>query len=523
MLITDEYDQKVAARLEEFWAWFTPWHRRLWNVGTIAALSELLEASESLPHNRLKALQDEVNRLVGPDGAIGDAATRAVLGRLLNDDLTYKRVAWHQLNQLLAVIDSGYLRRWATSVGDANRPGPERVARSVAGHLLHAGFSSTHLHRWLRYQVRHREGNQTIADLLVEADASLIQRPGQDYRVLIPVISAPDVGHSPPAEWLSGEQMADRIETIQGHRTDLRQSGGFALTVRARDHFAAVEVARELIDRWDARAELSTRNRIVRRNKAWVEGLKEAIPFTPMRRQVEIGALTRQNKVYSPLDDNEVAIRIDDALQLVQPMEAGPRSAAISGGWAAIESLLTEAQEPENLAAPRLAGIIACSFARAELTALAFSHAERGNDDLAEALREEEANLARARLVADAIMDGQVLAGSGPGDNAAVDRMKELVANPRATLLKVRDYVEIALNRLYRQRNLMLHGGRVSGDGRSQALSTAPPLVGAGLDRIVHAWFTEGTRPVELAARASLGIDLVGTASGRNVTELLEP
>jgi hypothetical protein len=58
----------------------------------------------------------------------------------------------------------------------------------------------------------------------------------------------------------------------------------------------------------------------------------------------------------------------------------------------------------------------------------------------------------------------------------------------------------------------MLHGGRVSGVGRAVAFSTPPPLVGAGLDRIVHAWVTKGTRPVDVAARATLRLDLAETA-----------
>ena len=100
--------------------------------------------------------------------------------------------------------------------------------------------------------------------------------------------------------------------------------------------------------------------------------------------------------------------------------------------------------------------------------------------------------------------------------------MRELLREPRETLRKVRDYVEIALNRLYRQRNLILHGGKVTGDGRAEILATVPPLVGAGLDRIAHAWFTERTSPIELAARAELGLELVGSPSGKHPTELLE-
>ena len=76
-----------------------------------------------------------------------------------------------------------------------------------------------------------------------------------DYRVVIPVLTAPEVGRDPPAEWVSADKLADLITTIQGHRTDVRQNGGFVLQVRARDHFVAVERARELVDRWDARAE----------------------------------------------------------------------------------------------------------------------------------------------------------------------------------------------------------------------------------------------------------------------------
>jgi hypothetical protein len=101
--------------------------------------------------------------------------------------------------------------------------------------------------------------------------------------------------------------------------------------------------------------------------------------------------------------------------------------------------------------------------------------------------------------------------------------MKEVLDRPGETLNKVRSYVEFALNRLYRQRNLIVHGGRVSGAARTETLWTAPPLVGAGLDRIVHAWFRERTTPRELAARAEVGLDLVRKAATPHTTELLEP
>jgi hypothetical protein len=42
------------------------------------------------------------------------------------------------------------------------------------------------------------------------------------------------------------------------------------------------------------------------------------------------------------------------------------------------------------------------------------------------------------------------------------------------------------LRRLYRQRNLVLHWGRMNAVGLRAALRTAAPLVGAGMDRIAH-------------------------------------
>jgi len=392
----------------------------------------------------------------------------------------------------------------------------------VAGHLLHSGFSASYLHRWLRYQVRYRPEPLLIADLVEEANGLVHQRM-REFKVVIPVVSAPRVTESPPPEWLSATQIAELISKIQAKSTELRQNGGFVLSVSARDRYGAVERARDLTDRWDARSELSTGRRIVRANTAWVEGFKEPIPLMPLGRQVDIGAISRQNKTYDSSSPNEISVRIDDAFQLAQPMEAGPRSAAISGGWASIESLLTEGNEVESLASPRLASIITCSFPRAELTTLASAHEEATTDVLAEALKEAQSNLQRARIMANALSRGDLVVGRGPHDDAACDRMSELLSDPKQTLQRVRDYVTICLNRLYRQRNLMLHGGRVAGAGRLEALATAPTLVGAGLDRIAHAWFAEMTPPVELAARAELNLELVGSPAGRHPTELLEP
>jgi hypothetical protein len=82
---------------------------------------------------------------------------------------------------------------------------------------------------------------------------------------------------------------------------------------------------------------------------------------------------------------------------------------------------------------------------------------------------------------------------------------------------------KIAMRRLYRARNIVLHGGALQGVAVESALRAAAPLVGAGLDRIAHATLVEELAPLDLAARAAVGLRLVGGETGLSVVDLLEP
>jgi hypothetical protein len=78
------------------------------------------------------------------------------------------------------------------------------------------------------------------------------------------------------------------------------------------------------------------------------------------------------------------------------------------------------------------------------------------------------------------------------------------------------------LRRLYRQRNIVVHGGITASVAMEATLRTAAPLVGAGLDRIVHAKLSAHVRPLELAARAANSLELVGDHIGSSVVTMLE-
>jgi serine/threonine-protein kinase len=81
--------------------------------------------------------------------------------------------------------------------------------------------------------------------------------------------------------------------------------------------------------------------------------------------------------------------------------------------------------------------------------------------------------------------------------------------------------VEGSLRRLYRLRNIVLHGGAIQPVSLNATLRTAAPLVGAGLDRIAHAHLVRQVDPLALAAAAELRLKLAGTPEAPSITDLI--
>jgi hypothetical protein len=217
----------------------------------------------------------------------------------------------------------------------------------------------------------------------------------------------------------------------------------------------------------------------------------------------------RENRIWL---ETEADPYIDPAIELLAPLQSGATTTAIAGGWAAIESLLGEPKNKKADPAERLATIVACSFPRAELTYLAYVFSEDAGG-LSEQLRQRTENREKAAYLAQCILDGTCPAAKEWSDRAAIERMKEVLSDPQRTLGTIKEHMQDAFARLYRQRNLILHAGRTHAVALRSTLRGATPLVGAGLDRICHARFVDGVTPIRLAARARTAL---ATVSGDN-------
>jgi hypothetical protein len=118
--------------------------------------AELLELAEVRGAGVVakRDLQTDVTASLAGDTGLGLHA-QAIRLSLPKDarDLTVGSHSWHGLAAALDHAAPDYLGRWAAALPAGRRPSAEFLARRVAGHLLDAGWSNNHLHRWTTYRV----------------------------------------------------------------------------------------------------------------------------------------------------------------------------------------------------------------------------------------------------------------------------------------------------------------------------------------------------------------------------------
>ncbi len=515
----------VIARLLDYFGRRTDWQRRLWNPGTVTVVAEVLEALHFLEsgHLREKTVADlarTAERRAGPDLGVGTAGVRSALTTTLkaapNDAL-----GRFKLEHLLNTIKPNYLGRWSDALADEpGRIDTELASRLLAGHLLGLGFSPESLHRWATW-LRDQNTPQSLAEVFSEA-GNVARRQPHVWQVLIPFSSIERHDQVMPDEWMEADQVNDWLQHNAPHAS-VRQTGGFLLGLRALDPWAAVEVASDAVESLAARVAVGMPGvaRFAPLTQAFVAGSTHDFQLGRPRRQVDIHSLKRQNALFS-IAEPAIEGRLRSALDLVAPLETGAPGAAVAGGWAAIEAILARPDTQNVEAAADLAVLVACSFPRAELTPLTYAYESEHDDPLAETLASATSNRHRCTLLGDAIASGQQVSFAQPSDQVAAERIAEITADPRGVLLRVSGYVEEAIRRLYRQRNLVLHAGITNSEAMDPTLRTVPPLVGAGFDRLVHDALATGTsEPLRLVARARTELELCGGDGGAAIWDLL--
>ena len=516
----NEFETHVGARLLDFFDSRSPWSRKLWNCGLVLTLSEVVEALEAvragvLTDTSVGYLLSHAQKSAGTDPGAGSPAERRLLQGALSSKPRIGGLHHHLIVQQEKVIRPRYLARWADVLRQDARPGPERTARSIASHLLDLGYSSDYLHRWWKYRLLHEEPQRPLSDLVDDAQALALASP-RVFEVLAPVSNAIHWKLTPPTDWREAPEVSQWLRSNGFQVTGVRQSGGFVFRISALDVGAAVSKATEILDQLSARMAVGTKHELALLDHVWVKGDGEPHRVNRARRGVWVEALERENQLY----DSGSSGAIHAAIELLAHLQFSSSGAAVAGGWAAIEALLSEPNDRAG-ASERLAMLVACSFPRAELTRLSYALSLGGASISAE-LRKAGKNQDRCDIVADAIEKGRIDSSTlTPTDRAAITRIAVLLTDVGHVLGTVSEYASIAFRRLYRQRNLVLHWGRTDGVALQASLRNAAPLVGAGIDRIIHAHYVDRLSPLQLVARARISLATAGTRGGPACTRLL--
>jgi hypothetical protein len=160
----------------------------------------------------------------------------------------------------------------------------------------------------------------------------------------------------------------------------------------------------------------------------WVTGHPDPLPLLPPERGANVLSL-ESNKTMHSVNQSD---RLDEALELAAPLNAGPAASAVAGAWAAIESLLfhpgdqADVEEGRAVAGDRLAAVITCSWPRAELTTLSYRHKPANPDAITAELRTCSSNMQRGEVIARALAAGTTLALSSPADMAALSNQRAI-------------------------------------------------------------------------------------------------
>jgi len=514
------HDPIAIGRLLEFLSPHPSWHRSLWSIGLILGLSELHEACTAcragiLSDASVRRICSALMRKAGKDPALEDHEKAFLRAQVGKEPPRADGPAHHVVAEMAARLDKDYLKRWARVV---TRSGftVENFSRSVASHLLDAGFSASHLHAL----IKKRLGSVTpitLADICDELHAEVQNSPCRPFEVLLAFAKPPRMAGGIPPTWLDAKGVSGWLLENGFDTTHVRASVGLILVVHARDGASAARAAREESDRFAARAVIATGAPLVRLPLLWVKGDREPVAQDGDSRGVRVKALYRENLIFSRSEGRSV----DAALELLAHLEGSSPTAAIAGGWGAMEGLLASPGDRAT-AADNLAALVTCSFPRAELTALSYK-AEEQHGDAAAKLRACGTNRERAGAMAQMIHDGTLADLNGTADRAAVMRVRKLLADPSPELQTIKETIAEAFHRLYRQRNLILHGGKLDGVTLTASLRTVARLAGAGMDRITHGQYVQGLRPLELVARADLSIALITRQHALSCVDLLEP
>ncbi len=231
--------------------------------------------------------------------------------------------AHHSIVNLATILEKDYMKRWA---GVVSGPGftVERFARSVASHLLDAGFSASHLHTIIKARLHADTAEITLSEICYELHGQVSANARRPFEVLLAFGKPPRVAGGIPKNWLWGRAVSKWLVGNGFDTKDIRAAVGILLTVHARDSAGAAQAARVESDRFAARAIVATGSPLHRLPPVWVKGDKVPATLSAHSRGVRVEALYREGVIFSTTPSTEVDAAIELLSLTLRPVRRPP-------------------------------------------------------------------------------------------------------------------------------------------------------------------------------------------------------
>jgi hypothetical protein len=528
----------VVARMKELADSRTPWHRGLWQPGTVVLLDEVVEVVLGTWNGSItsdEAMKDVIRAALAQasrDPGVGDRSVRDALNSLLNALLpsgNSRTKPTPELQQLLERtiafterIRTGYFLRWVQHVqSDAvTDEEVELTARLLVAHLFDEGFHRNHVHGWLM-----ASGNGADLTDLLKVGRDMLLKPPRDYEFIVGLTRAPlEVRESFGDRWMDSDSYIDQFRSATNpERRPIPREGAGAVRwkAEARDPHGAMYKLLEWQEKLLARVQLGFGQAEKVEFEADVVDKSTNKIRTPLQdlRSIRLPSIQR-NRLFIGGDNSEQ--QLDGAIALLASQSGEVRGASIASVWAAAEGIFGRPGGKGTDVADRLADIVTCSYPRAEIGELARSWVENNSDDLADSLR-DQVSADQAEIMSKHLMTNGDPGFKSASDRAAVVRYIQLASQPEAVLQRVRSYYSGVFRRLYYQRNFIMHAAKFDSVTLGVSARTAPALVAAALDRVVNAQHGRiSISPLALAARAENELEMVGKSGTHAIYLLLD-
>ena len=475
------------------------WPSTLFRQSTIGLMEEFAAAGAQtavgiLSSGSFNNLKSEVQEQLLQDPGLGPIQSRGPLVAQIPRDSkefvpsSFKYKAWVSS---ISAFKTSYLENWRlefSKIEYADQAAPRftgavpaaEAASFIASHLLHLGPSGSYLSRWINYRATYDPStldlNKILEDMedlakngMREAEILIIlARPAQDeVRALPGWLNVESV-----RQWLAEHQLA-APRAIHGgilFKSDQWDLDGALLNVAKAVH------------RLQKRMTLKTGRAPEFHRSAWILGVKDPRRLPAVSRlggELMPGYDLGDPQIEATTSDNRLEVAVD--LLLAALSEAGPSAAGTL--WAALEALLAAPGDPDRgvQVAHRAGDVALVAMIRSSIQmSLGFLFSRCPEEGITQRLRSFEG---RDRLV-------EFEAALRRGDHESLGNRSVRVALSHSRrlldpdiLTEQRKQLQQALLGLYRQRNLVLHGGITDSPLLEGILRSSTPIVTAAINR----------------------------------------